>query len=220
MPDLSSLTRCPLFAGVAHKDLDPLLTCLAGRISHHTKGAVILGAGDRPDSVGIVLDGRVYITKEDYFGNRNILTQIGPGGLFAEALACAGVEASPVGVVASEDCRILRVAYRRITNPCSESCGLHPILVQNMLRVLAQKNIALVDKLECLTRRTTQDKVMSYLVGQATRHQSNTIDIPFNRQGLADFLSVDRSSLSTELSKLQKQGKIRYHKNHFELLGT
>jgi len=43
-------------------------------------------------------------------------------------------------------------------------------------------------------------------------------DIPYNRQELADFLSVERSALSAEMSKLKAAGVLDYRKNHFELL--
>ena len=44
------------------------------------------------------------------------------------------------------------------------------------------------------------------------------IDIPFDRQQLADFLCVERAAMSAELSKLQKEGLLVTRRNHFQLL--
>ena len=44
------------------------------------------------------------------------------------------------------------------------------------------------------------------------------IDIPFDRQQLADFLCVERAAMPAELSKLQKEGLLVTKRNHFQLL--
>jgi CRP-like cAMP-binding protein len=209
---------CPLFVGIDDGDLASLLACLSGTERTYMKGEIVLFAGSKPTAVGVVISGSVHITKEDYFGNRNIIAKIGMGGLFGEALVCAKAEAAPVTVTASEDSNVLLVNYSKIITTCPTACVFHMTLIRNMLHLLALKNISLVNKLEHVTKRTTQEKVLSYLSEQAQRRGSNIVEIPFDRQEMADFLSVERSALSAELSRLRDDGVIRFRKNRFELL--
>jgi CRP-like cAMP-binding protein len=218
MKDFSAQEKCPLFEGIKDNELATLLACLSGREKSFAKDESILLEGDKPTAVGIVLSGAVHITKEDYFGNRNIIAEVETGGVFGEAFVCAEANAAPVTVVASKDSVVLLINYHKIVTSCPSACAFHTLLIRNMLRILARRNMSLVDKLEHVTKRTTQEKVLSYLSEQAKRQRSTLVEIPFNRQELADFLSVERSALSAELSKLQNNGAIKFKKNRFELL--
>jgi CRP-like cAMP-binding protein len=218
MKEFLVLKKCPLFAGIDDKDLDSLLACLSGRERIYEKGETVMLAGDMASAVGIVLSGSVLIIEEDFFGNRNILSEIHPAELFGEALACAEAVNAPVTVIANEQSNILLIDYRRIATTCPSACSFHAALIKNMLRILAQKNMVLVEKMKHITKRTTQEKVLSYLSNQARQHGSSAFEIPFNRQEFADFLAVERSALSAELSKLRDSGRIRFEKNRFELL--
>jgi CRP-like cAMP-binding protein len=72
--------------------------------------------------------------------------------------------------------------------------------------------------MEHITKRTTREKLLSYLSEQSRLHGSREFSVPFDRQGLADYLSVERSALSAEMSRLKSEGVINYRKSHFELL--
>jgi CRP-like cAMP-binding protein len=216
----SLIQHCPLFTGISEADLTLLLGCLTAKRQGYAKGAFIFSAGQRPDAVGIVVSGRVHIVKEDIQGNQNLIAEIRAGDLLAEAIVCAGVEKFPISAAAVEDTEMLFIDYRRIIASCTSACSFHTALIANMLRVLARKNMLLVDKLEHLTKRTTRDKLLSYLSGQAKERGSQAFDIPFNRQQLADYLSVERSALSAELSRMRDDGLIVFRKNHFEMLET
>ncbi len=215
---LSVLAQCALFADMAEDDIPAMLSCLAASRQRYEKGAVIFAAGSFISHVGVVLGGRVHIEQNDYWGNRTILAQLGPGELFGEAFSCAGVERLPVQVYAAEQADILLIDYRKIISSCPSSCAFHAQLIQNMLRILAQKNVALTRKMETITQRTTRDKLLAYLSGEAQRQGQGAFSIPFNRQELADYLSVDRSAMSSELARMQREGLLRYHKNDFVLL--
>jgi CRP-like cAMP-binding protein len=212
------LKCCPLFADIGADDLGALLSCLSARRSAYERGAFIFVSGGDATRVGVVLSGGVHVVKEDYEGNRAILTRVGPGGLFGEAFACAGTKKLPVGVVAAEDSVILSIDMIRIVTVCSSACGFHAGLIRNMLRVLAEKNLSMMQKLEHITRRTTREKLLSYLSAAAKEAESAAFDIPFNRQELADYLSVDRSAMSAELSAMRRDGLLLYARNHFTLL--
>lgn len=213
----AALQRCPLFVDIAEPQMAALLDCLLPVTRAYRKDEFIFRAGDEAASVGIVLSGGVRVLQEDFWGNRTILAHIDPGELFGEAFCCARANTLPVSVVASETSTIMLLKYHRIATPCSSACDFHSRLIMNMMRVLAEKNILLTKKLEHLSKRTTREKLLSFLSAQAVAAQSTTIEIPFNKTELAEYLCVDRSALSRELGAMRDEGLLRYDKKSFEL---
>ena len=215
---LEIIQRCLLFAGMETANLRHLLDCLAAVRRSYKKQKFIFSAGDAAQCVGIVLSGHAHILQEDYWGGRTILADIAPGGVFGEAFSCVGAESLPVSVLAAEQAEVLLLDYRRIITTCTSSCGFHTALVQNMMQMLAQKNIMLTQKMEILAHRTTKERLLAYLSAQAMQRGASRFTIPFNRQQLADFLSVERSAMSAELSKMQADGLLWTNRSEFELL--
>ena len=215
---LKILKECPLFSGVESDNLEKMLNCFGAVAHQYDKNEFIFAAGDEVRSFGIVLSGSVHVVREDYWGNRFILAHIPPGGLFGEAFSFAETVSFPVSVTAAEKTKVLLIDYRHITAACVNACGFHVSLIQNMMKILAQKNIMLTGKMEILTHRTTRARLLAYLSEQAEKASENPFTIPFNRQQLADYLSVERSAMSAELSKMQSDGLIKTNKSEFELL--
>lgn len=215
---MKDLAACPLFDGIGDAELDALLDCLGARTRCFNKGEVILSEGDPARSLGIVLRGSAQVVREDYYGNRSIMTRLGPADLFAEAFACAGVPVLPVSVVAVETCQVLLIDAQRITQPCARACGFHSRFLYNMVRLLAKKNLICNQKIEVTSRRTTREKLMAYLMLQAKNARSSSFTIPFDRQELADYLEVDRSGLSVEIGKLRREGVLECDRSRFTLL--
>lgn len=212
------LQKCPLFAGVQAEELTGLLGCLGGRKLDVSKGQPIFQEGDPATYVGIVLEGAVRLERQDYYGNRSIVAHIGPGELFAETYACAGVQALPISIVADENSHVLLIDCHRITVSCSNACGFHSRIINNMLYLVASKNLVFDQKLQVTSKRTTREKLMTYLLNQMKTQNSNSFTIPYDRQELADYLEVDRSGLSAEISKLRREGILESHKNQFRIL--
>ena len=166
----------------------------------------------------MVLSGAVQMVREDYYGNRSIVAHISPGELFGETYACADIEELPISVVADEDTTALLMDCRRITTTCSSACAFHSRIIHNLLRLVAMKNLVFDQKIQITAHRTTREKLMTYLLNQAKLKRSNSFTIPYDRQELADYLEVDRSGLSAEISKLRKEGILTSEKNQFTLL--
>ncbi|MDL2290673.1 Crp/Fnr family transcriptional regulator [Desulfovibrio sp. OttesenSCG-928-F20] len=198
--------------------MESLLLCLKAVKRQYRKDEFVFVAGSKATLVGIVLSGGVRVLHEDFWGHRAILAHVDPGGLFGEAFSCSEKNSLPVSVIASEATEILLIDYRKIVTTCSSACVFHTLLVMNMMRILAEKNILLTRKIEHMSKRTTREKLLSFLSEQAVFAKNTTIDIPFNRQELADYLCVDRSALSRELGAMQAEGLISYDKNSFELI--
>ena len=214
---LSVLRRCALFEGIEEKDLPDMLNCMSVKEKQYQKGEVILPEGETAEYFGIVLQGNVQIVRLDYFGNRSILSVLEAPQLFGESFACAAT-ALPVSVIAATEVTVLLINAARITQTCCRACSFHERLIFNLLRVVARKNIAFHQKLEVTSRRSTRDKLLTYLLILAKEQQTRQITVSFNRQELADYLEVDRSGLSAEIGKLRREGVLECHKNRFTFL--
>lgn len=212
------LKRCPLFEGIPLEDLDAMLSCIGGHTVEVGKGQSIFQEGDPATHVGMVLSGAVRLVRADYYGNRSIVAHIGPAELFGETYACAAVTALPVSVVADTDSKVLLMDCRRITTSCTNACIFHNRMIFNLLRMVATKNLVFDQKIQVTSQRTTREKLMAFLLNQAKLQGSSSFTIPYDRQGLADYLEVDRSGLSAEISKLRKEGILESERNHFVLL--
>ena len=209
-----------LFSGISPQELQEMLGCLDARMAQYSKGDYLLHAGSSTTSLGLVLAGRVLVLKEEFWGERNLLAAAGPGQCFAETFAAVPGAPLTVSVCADTDCTILFLQVQRILTVCPQSCGHHSQLVRNLLSDLAAKNLAFTEKLSHLGQRTTRAKLLSYLSAEAQRQNATAFDIPFTRQQLADYLLVERSGLSAELSKMRNEGLLSFHKNHFVLNRT
>jgi CRP-like cAMP-binding protein len=215
--DLSSIyaKKIALFDGISEPELSGMLHCLGAIDRSYKKGSFILMAGDPLTYVGIVLSGQATVFKTDLLGSRTVLGALAPPHLFAETFVCAGVKTSPVTVEALTDVDVLLLMFDKILHTCTSCCSHHSQLIHNMLRIVAQKNLALSEKLDHMARKTTRQKLASYLIDQATRADNRRFEIALDRQALADYLRVNRSALSRELSRMNEEGAVDYQRNSF-----
>ena len=212
------LKRTKLFWGVGEEDIASLLSCLGARKKEYKKGEYILREGEHISDIFILVEGKIHIQKDDYWGNRSILSVISVGEMFGEGYAAPESGALLNDVVAVEDSSVIFFDVKIILTTCSSACRFHNMIVQNMFFAISDKNRRLVQKLGHMSGRTTRAKLISYLSEEAKRQGSSTFTVPFNRQQLADYLCVDRSAMSNELCKMRDEGMIRFEKSRFELL--
>lgn len=214
---LSVLRTSGIFSGISEEETEKMLHCLEVRPETFQKDEYILRAGDRVEAFGLVITGKVMIIQEDFWGNRNILAAVGAGHCFAETFACSPGAVLNVSVIAETNVQVLFLNVKRILTTCPSTCSHHNRMIRNLLSELAEKNLRLNEKITHLGQRSRRAKILSYLSAEAQRHGSAEFDIAFSRQQLADYLSVDRSGLSMELSRMQEEGLLEYRKNHFVL---
>ncbi len=212
------LTDCQLFSGISPAEIERALSCLGASVRQYAKDAAILKEGDPAEYIGIVLSGSVRIMRTDIFGNRSILAKAGPMDVFGEALACADTAVMPVDVVAAEETSAVLISAARIAKTCANACVFHSRMIVNLLHIVASKNIMMNRKLEVTSKRSTRDKLLTYLMIQAKMAGGDTFTIPFDRQELADYLEVDRSGLSAEISRLRREGIIENYRSDFTIL--
>ena len=209
--------QCGLFAGIGRGDLESLLSCLGARAVKIDKGKAFIRTGDKADRFGIVLLGSLSVVQYDAEGRRTIVKNIPESGLVGAAQALAGVQSFAFDVEADELTEVLVMRTARILAPCESVCRFHARLVRNLMSTFAAKTLELNRKIDILSRRTTAEKLLTYLRGVAAERGTREFDIPFDRQQLADFLCVERSALSAEISRLARAGSFDCHKNHFKL---
>lgn len=214
---LKILKKSQLFSGVAEDEIEAMLDCLSAELRTYQKGSYVLHQGEYLHHITVLVAGSLLIQKDDFWGNRSIINKINVGEMFGEAYVAPGSEALLNDVIATEDSAIIFFDVHKILTTCSSACRFHAVVIQNLFYAISVKNRSLVQKLGHMSRRTTREKLLSYLSEQAKKQGTSSFEIPFNRQQLADFLSVDRSAMSNELCKLRDEGLLSFERNRFQL---
>ena len=210
--------RSALFDGIAPEDRQAMLGCIGYHIGTYRRGDVVAFEGENLRNIGIVLSGTVDMVKEDIWGNRTILVRTRQNELFGETFACGSDNLSVVTFLVSENAQILFIPFDRVMHSCTMACEFHHRLIENMVRIIADKNRDLMRKLEVVSKRTTREKLLAYLSIQGQLQQAHYFEIPLGRVELADYLCVDRSAMSRELAKMKEEGLIDYDRNCFRIL--
>ena len=210
-----NLTNTQLFRGMTQAEIDQLLHCLGAAERQYVKGSVIFPEGEPTSYLGVVRRGQVLLECWDVWGNRTLLGSAGEGAAFAEAYACLPGEPLLIRVTAAEDTTVLLLHVERILTTCPSACDFHARLIRNLLTVCAQKSLQLSRRILHNGSKTIRGRLLSYFSECVKRSGSATFSVPFSRQQLADYLGVDRSAMSNELSKMRREGLIQYEKNTF-----
>ena len=214
---VSILKRTKLFSGLGDDDILSMLNCLNAAVRQYNKGEYVFRQGEYIHDLMILASGRLHIQKEDYWGNLNILNEIRSGEIFGEAYIVPDSGTLMNDIIAAEASTVLFFNMERILTVCPSACPFHTRLLKNMFYTISDKNKRLVQKISYISQRSTKEKLLSYLSDEAKRQNSSSFSIPFDRQQLADFLSVDRSAMSNELCRLRDEGMLDFHKNEFTL---
>ena len=211
------LSVTPLFSDIRIEDMDQLLYCLKGREKSYQDEEFILHAEDTQEEFGVVLEGSVQLITEDMFGNRSITAKLNKGEIFGQIAATGHANFSPVAVVSDGPSSIMFLTFGRLVAPCTRACAFHSRIIENMMNVLAKRNLLMNQKVSILSQRTMREKLLAFLHFQAKEHEADEFTIPFNRDELADYLCVNRSALSREIAKMVDDGLIETQRNRFVL---
>ena len=214
---LDTVKNCELFYGIPDSELPHLLGCLSADKKSFAKGDIVCLAGSKANSAGIVLSGRIYLESNDFWGNSSIVSEFTAGRSYGENYAFAQNPNIPFNIVAKENSEILVFDIKRFTEPCIKDCEFHKILMANLVSSIATKSCELSNKISHLSKRTTREKLISYLSEQSLLQNKSIITIPFNRQELADYLSVERTAMTKELTKMKNDGLIDFDGRVFKL---
>lgn len=214
---VSSLPPAALFRGISQEELQTMLHCLQAAEKTYDRGETIFCCGQPIRQLGLVLSGSVMIQRDDLWGNSSLIGRVETGQIFGEVYACIPGEALLVDVIAAEKSKVLFLEIQRVMQTCCHDCGFHHTLVRNLMQIMSQKSLQLSRRILYTSPKTIRGRLLTFFSDQVQEAGSCTVTIPFSRQQLADYLSVDRSALSAELSKMQKDGILTYEKNTFHL---
>ena len=207
-----------LFKEMSDTEIEKALTCLRAREASYKKNEILLHAGDRTSDLGLILEGSVFIENNDFMGNRSIVTSLGRHQFFGEVFASLPQTPALVDVRAGSDCRILYLHIRSLMEESACPDLIVDKLLKNLLFISMNMNLRLTVRSFHTSPRTIRERVLAYLSTVSIESGEAYFDIPYDRQALADYLNVDRSALSKELSAMKKDGIIDYQKNHFRIL--
>ena len=215
MIDTQAVRRAAIFRMMTDAEISEALDVLHGEKKRVPKGAVILHAGSTTDRMGVILDGSVTIETNDLWGNRTIISHVARGQVFAETYALLGNEPMLVDVTANEDCLVLFLGAGGMPMRADTPRPWAWKYVTNLLFLSAHKNRLLSGRSFHTAPKTIRGRVMAYLNSVSLQQRSHEFDILFDRQQLADYLNLERSALSKELGRMQRDGLIACRKNHF-----
>jgi len=218
MSDIIKKLNTPLFEDIDPDDRIGMLGCTGYHFGSYSKGEIVAFESENIRHIGIVISGAVDMIKEDIWGNKTMLVRIGPNEVFGETFACGTDNLSIVTFQVSEDAHILFMPFGRMMCRCTNACPFHQKLIENMVRVIADKNQDLMRKVEAVSKRSIREKLLSYLSIQAQTQGTRYFEIPLGRIELAEYLCVDRSALTRELVKMRQEGLIDYDRNWFRML--
>ena len=218
MPGKINSLPSALFDGIVPEDRQAVLSCIGYHVNAYQKGDIVAFEGENLKNIGIVLSGAVDMVKEDIWGNRTLLVRTRQNELFGETFACGSDNLSVVTFLVSEAAEILFIPFERVMHSCTMACAFHHRLIENMVRIIADKNRDLMRKVEVVSKRTTREKLLSYLSIQGQQQRSRYFEIPLSRVELAEYLCVDRSAMSRELAKMKEDGLIDFDRNCFRIL--
>ena len=209
----------PLFQGLSAEEWAALEQSGCLRTKSYPRHAVIFHAGAQVHALGVVLRGTVHIENLDLWGSKSILSSISAGQAFAETYALCGVPMM-ADVIAVQPSRVLFIRLAALLDEANSAQPWYPKLLRNLTLLFARKNLAWSGRVFCLSAKGIRSRVMMYLSAQAAQAGSTEFSIPFDRQQLADYLNVERSALSKELGRMQREGILTFRKNHFQLHRT
>lgn len=215
---LKLLSKNKLFDGISETEIEVLLSCFNAKIAEYKKGDFVITEGDKVSSFGIVLSGQGRTVRYDTSGKLYILTLLKEGSYVSILLAANKHRVSPVSIQAHSDFCVIFFPYENLTKPCKNLCGIHTKFIINYFDCMSEMALHLLDRNDCLIKLTVREKIMTYLLKTAKDNDNNSFSISLDRQGMSEYLNVERSALSRELSRMKQEGLIDYHKNNFKIL--
>lgn len=213
MRDYAVLRRSPLFQNMSESGIDRALKLFHAQEARFKRGQYLCHAGEPMTRFGFLLKGTVQVFIDDVNGERFLMNSVGAGDSFGESLHFMEVKDPPIYIVATEDTRLLWLNARQLKEASKTTETLETAL--RFVALLAQRTLTMNDRIQILTQPSIRAKLNLYFTQCANRFNSRTFTIGFNRNQLADYLAVNRSALSRELSRMKEEGLIDYHLNSF-----
>ncbi len=212
------LQQCLLFQELSMEEIIYFLKESHSYCKILGKGEMLFYEEEKVEQIGILLSGSMTIIKMYQNGNEHLFQKLDTSYIIGAEIACTKTKISPYSVQALEDTKILLFSYQYLEKDGDKDEKIRLKIQNHLLQFIASENIRKYYKINILSTHSLRERILLYLQIQKRKRGSNYFAIPFDRNQLANYLCVNRSALSNELSNMQKEGILRYHKNRFELL--
>ena len=207
-----------LMQDISQEQWEQMMHCFSAVHRRFLRGQSICDYGEGNNVVGIIESGSAVLVRTDALGNRSILEILKAGAVFGDAFAFSSISTASISVVCDAPAEVLFIEYQHILKRCEKACEHHSLLVQNMLRLIADKVVTLNERLEVLSNRTIRQKLISYFLLLSAQQNSFQIELPFSMVALAEYIASDRSAMMRELRKMRDEGWILVEKRQITLL--
>ncbi len=211
--DRSILRRCPLFKGLKDAELERALAFFDARERVCARGEVLNRPGEPLRRFGLVLSGSIMVFMDDFDGNSLLMASVTPGVTFGESLCFLGIDAQ-VRIMCASDGAILTLDPSRLKDCATHTDAFEASLCVRFTSMLAERALALNDRIQVLRKKTIREKVVT-LLSQYSAKGSGKVELPYNREAMAIYLGVNQSALSRELSRMQDEGIISFSGSRF-----
>ena len=205
-----------VFDGISGEEFQRMFVCFQAQMKEYTPDEVI-SLYDTGNRVGIILDGEADLIKYDQDGNRNIIEHLNEQDIFGRVFF-APYDENEVDVIACSKCRVVFFDYQHLIKRCENACMHHSILVSNVLQIFSNKTRQLHARIETLSQRSIRNKLLNYFYQLAFQNHSDSFEIPFSLNAMADYLFVDRSAMLREMKKMREDGIIESKGRQVKLL--
>jgi len=212
------LQKAVLFQDIGDDEFPNLINCLSPQVKHFSKNEIILLTGDSVHHIGIVLVGTACAYLENVNGNQTLISNLTPMSVFGEVLVSTRTHKSPVTVYAASDVTATFIEYQKVYSMCATACSAHRIFLQNMLKTIGDQYFYLFDRIAILREKTLRSRIMAYLYTLSGRGKATVVTIPFTKTLLADYLLANRSAVSKELCKMERDGIISVKGREIKLI--
>lgn len=218
MEHFDELHATQMFSMASEFECQAMMFCFKTRFKNFKKGEVIVRQDDPLDDIILIVKGSAIVENIDRLGNISIMARLKKGGVYGVESAYAGVDKYQDSVTATEKTLVLFMNKHRVITPCENRCPRHEIVTKILMKIVAGGNMDLLKKISYMSKKTTREKLLAYLTDIEAEANSQYFELPFNKTELANYLSVDRSAMSFELSKLRDEGVIDFDKNQYRIL--
>lgn len=215
---INALMRSTLFEGIREQSMERVLGCLRSEVKRYPKGIAVLRESETISHIAVVISGAVQISKMDSLGEKTVLRNLHAGDYFGQAHACSGARHSDILAHALTEAELLWLNYQNVFRGCSDHCEEHFQLIENLNGDIARENLELFRKIGYMTIKSMRRRIYAYLLDEHNKAGSAEFEISYDRTALANYLNVDRSALSRELSRMRQDGLVDFHKNSFTML--
>ncbi len=215
MENFSEIKKTKIFDQINEFDMQAMAHCFKIKFRNYNKNDYIISQGEPTEDVVMILKGGAKVESIDIFGDISILTKLKAGDIYGIENNDINNEGYSDNLIATENTLAMFLNRHRLFTPCQNKCKRHELIVKNLVKLIVERNIELNEKLKLMSKKNIREKVLTYLYNQSKKANSQYFDLPFNKTELANYLSVDRSALSTTLSKLRAEGIIDFDKKHY-----